>query len=300
MLVKKKIYLYLTGGLGNQLFQYCAAKQISTRCNADLILDCKSGFFLDYRFKRKFLLGNLNLKNVTIKNIFFFYFFRLFKKIFFLKRLFYSFFDIKVIDEFYSFRKFQESIKNVTFNKTLYIMGLFQSEKYFIDIKSDLINEIYPPYPKKNFFLKESMLLNKDSVAICVRSFEDLPSSLSNSVGGILDYKFYLKAFNIVLKKVNRPNLYFFSTNTKNIKKLLINIDFFNKFIIRIITPDQGFYNEIDNLWFLSKFKNIIISNSTFYWWGAYFAYINFPNTVVISSNKFPNKDTNLKNWIII
>ena len=49
-------------------------------------------------------------------------------------------------------------------------MGLFQSEKYFIDIKSDLINEIYPPYPKKNFFLKESMLLNKDSVAICSRS----------------------------------------------------------------------------------------------------------------------------------
>ena len=45
--MKKKIYLYLTGGFGNQLFQYSAAKQLSIKNNAQLILDNKSGFATD-------------------------------------------------------------------------------------------------------------------------------------------------------------------------------------------------------------------------------------------------------------
>ena len=115
-----------------------------------------------------------------------------------------------------------------------------------------------------------------------------------------MNYNFYSKALDIILKKIKNPNFYFFSTKTDNIKKLLLNLNFLKKFRIKIVTPEKGFFGETDNLWFLSKFKNIIISNSTFYWWGAYFASINFPITVVISSNKFPNKDTNLKKWIVI
>jgi hypothetical protein len=37
--VKKKIYLYLSGGLGNQLFKYAAAKNLSIINDADLIID---------------------------------------------------------------------------------------------------------------------------------------------------------------------------------------------------------------------------------------------------------------------
>jgi len=298
--VKKKIYLYLTGGLGNQLFQYSAAKQLSIKNNAQLILDNKSGFVTDFRFKRKFLLNLLNLKNIIIKTNFFFYFYRILKKLFFFKKLFYSIFSIKIIDEFYSFKKFHKSVKNITFKKNLFILGLFQSEKYFSDNKKYIIKEIYPPCPTSKIFLKEYTFININSVAVCVRIFEDLPDHLSNTVGGFVNYNFYSKALDMILKKIKKPNFYFFSTKTDNIKKLLKNINFLNKYKIKIVTPEEGFCGETENLWFLSKFKNIIISNSTFYWWGAYFACSNFPKTLVISSNKFPNKDTNLKKWIII
>ena len=73
--MEKKIYLYLNGGLGNQLFQYAAARNLAIRNNAKLIIDISTGFTLDLKDHRKFSL-TLNLrkiKNITIKkNIFFF------------------------------------------------------------------------------------------------------------------------------------------------------------------------------------------------------------------------------------
>ena len=67
-----------------------------------------------------------------------------------------------------------------------------------------------------------------------------------------------------------------------------------------IITEETGFKNDIDTLWLMSNFKNLIISNSTFYWWGAYFSDFKFNQTKIITSSKFPNSDTNQKNWIVI
>ena len=57
--MKKKLYLYLAGGLGNQLFQYSAARNIALKNKALLIIDKSTGFIDDFRFKRYF---SLNLK----------------------------------------------------------------------------------------------------------------------------------------------------------------------------------------------------------------------------------------------
>ena len=57
--MKKKLYLYLAGGLGNQLFQYSAARNIALKNKASLIIDKSTGFIDDFRFKRQF---SLNIK----------------------------------------------------------------------------------------------------------------------------------------------------------------------------------------------------------------------------------------------
>jgi len=40
------IYVQLSGGLGNQLFQYAVGRSISLDKNIKLVIDIKSGFFV--------------------------------------------------------------------------------------------------------------------------------------------------------------------------------------------------------------------------------------------------------------
>jgi hypothetical protein len=50
----------------------------------------------------------------------------------------------------------------------------------------------------------------------------------------------------------------------------------------------------------MSCFKNLIISNSTLYWWAAYFSKLKFKKNIIICSDRFANKDTIPKGWIKI
>jgi hypothetical protein len=299
--MKKKVHLYLTGGLGNQLFQYAAAKNISIKNKSILFLDKSSGFFDDIRFKRSFSLKKKQLKNTKIKNvIFLFLFFRLLKKIFSLKKVIYNFLSITIINEFIYHNKFIPNLLNIKFNNNLYMMGLFQSEKYFFNNRSKIINEIMPKKPSNKKFYKIYNMISNNSVAIGVRMHEGLPSHLSYTAGGIVSSKFYLKALKILLSKIKNPNFFFFSTQKNYVEKLIVDLGIINKFKINIITSDNGYNDAYDNLWLMSCFKNLIISNSTLYWWAAYFSKLKFKKNNIICSDRFPNKDTIPKDWIKI
>jgi hypothetical protein len=300
--MKKKIYGYLTGGLGNQLFQYCAYKNIAIKNNAILILDPISGFLTDFLYKRKFLLYKLKFKATKVEsNFIIFFILRILKKFFF-RKFIYSFHFFDFINEFFDFKKYNPIITNINFKKKLFIMGQFQSEKYFLLNKSFILKEVCPPKPKKKIFLetKKVIALNNSSVAVCIRSFEDTPIKLHNRLGGVENIHFYNNSLKIILKKISNPSFYFFSNNISNIKNFFHKSSDFSKYPIKFITPQTGFIGDFENLWLLSNFKNLIISNSTYYWWGAYFSTQRFPENIVVTSSKFPNKDTNLKKWLLV
>ncbi|MDC0901291.1 alpha-1,2-fucosyltransferase [Candidatus Pelagibacter sp.] len=298
--MSKKIYLHLSGGIGNQLFQYAAAKNLSILNKADLILDKTSGFITDLKFKRKYSLDYVESKNKKSSPILFLMIFRIFKKIFFLKKKIYNFFNNKIIDEYYSFEKFHPELKNLKFEKKLYMLGLFQSEKYFHENKKKIIKKIFPKIPKNSLYINCAKQIDDKSIAICVRTFEDLPGNLHHTVGGLTDHLFFENSVKIFLNKINKPKLYFFSTNKKNVLNLINKVKLFERFEKTIITKETGFKKDIDTLWLISNFRNLIISNSTFYWWGAYFSNFKSDKTKIVTTSKFPNNDTNQKNWLII
>ena len=119
--MKKKIYLYLCGGLGNQLFQYAAAKNIAIINDADLIIDTQCGFITDFRDFWKFSLNASRLKNVILKkNILVFWLYRIYKKLFGIHKVFNFFLFRNLINEmFIDF--FDEKIKRFNFKNRLYL-----------------------------------------------------------------------------------------------------------------------------------------------------------------------------------
>ena len=90
--MKRKIFIRLIGGIGNQLFQYACAKNLAIELNASLFIDDKTGFFFDRKFNRNNSLPkNLNYKKIDFLNLIWFYIFLIFKKIFFKNKFFFTF-----------------------------------------------------------------------------------------------------------------------------------------------------------------------------------------------------------------
>jgi len=301
--MKKKIYLYLNGGLGNQLFQYAAARNLAIRNNAKLIIDISTGFTFDLKDQRKFSL-TLNLrktKNIVIKkNIFFFWLFILVKKIFKIKKKFHNFYNFSLIYEMFM-KRYEKKIKNFVIDKDLYLFGFFQSEKYFYENKDLILKEIIPKEPKDKIFyeMKENIIKN-NAVSIGIRMYENYSSNILYKFGGLTSINFYRKAIALISTKIVNPIFFLFSTVNSNIEKLLLEIPQLKNHQIFLITEENNFKGAQKNLWLLSYCRNHIISNSSFYWWGAYFSSIKYNNHRVICSSNFANNDSYLNSWKVI
>ena len=289
--MKKKIYLYLTGGLGNQLFQYSCAKNLAINLNADLVIEDRLGFINDGIFKRKIELPkNLYYKKINTKERIIFLFLLFIKKIFCKKKIYINYKDSVIIDETNE-KKFIKNFFHVTNSfKKIYLVGFFQSEKYFIDNKDIIINKIKKNTIKNKSLVHLSKTINKKSLMIGMRFFEEAPVKIRKNFGGIE----FIKFFNHAIKKMNAKykfkKTYVFTTSLNN---KLIN----NKLNIQsiIINPSNGYNGtSLENILIISKFKNFIISNSSFYWWGAYLSAYKIN---IVASNKFKNQDTLPPGW---
>jgi hypothetical protein len=294
---KNKIYLFLSGGIGNQLFQYAFARNISIKNKADLIVDVYSGFFFDFKYFRNFSLNIKTKKKIVI----FFSFFRILKKFFFRNKLIINFFYKIIINEFPFFKKFNKNILDLKINRSIYVVGLFQSDRYFLENKTKIMNELMPAKPSLiNFLDKQKEIVKDNSVIVGFRFFEESTNDAIKIAGGIVGINFYINSIKLILARIKNPKFYLFSQDMENLKKNLKKITILNKYFYNFVTPQQGFKDDNSNLWLMSYSKNFIIPNSTFYWWGAYFSKYRFKKNNVICSNNFPNKDIYLNNWKII
>ena len=294
--MKKKIYLYLSGGLGNQLFQYAFAKNLSIKNKINLVVDTYSAYIFDFQYFRK---KKLKIK-FKEKFIFFFILIRFLNKLRKLD-LIHNFFDRIIVNEFSSFKKFNNRIKNIPLNKNIYLFGLFQSKNYFIENENKILKDIFPKTSKNNkFIVKKKEIIKKNSVAICFRNFEEASTNSIKLAGGIASQKFYFNSLKLLEKKIKNPHFYIFSQNLNSAKNIINNFSIFKICKYDFIVPENGFEDENDTLWLLSYCKNLIIPNSTFYWWGAYFSQKRYNQNFVICSNNFPNKNIYHPKWKIM
>lgn len=260
----------IKGGLGNQLFQYAYGRNLEL-VGEKVIFD--NSFFNGAKAKidtaRNFKLDNYNIET-----------------------------------------KAEFSPKNHPFLNTLSKikrkLGLkheefFQSEKYFIDHKNQILKE----FTLKNPLSASSQIWQKqinddvNSISIHIRRGDYVQDKNTNKFHGTCDIEYYKKAFAEVFKRSQNKEIkiFVFSDDIAWAKENL----YFNFPIYYISDPQIPDYEEI---YLMSLCKNNIIANSTFSWWGAY---LNKNNDKIVAAPKqwFANKtadelDILPKTWLQI
>lgn len=280
------IIVQLTGGLGNQMFQYAAAKALAHKHNTVLKYDffIRRGDILRY-----FSLGYFNVKIEKVSKIDLDKITKLSNNIFLRK---FGFFN-RIIKEKYL--NFDQSFLKLPNNVLL--IGYWQSEKYFKDIE-DIIRSDFTfknPMDRKN---KEiSKCIQKiESVGMHVRRGDYVTDKRTNQFHGICGLDYYNRAVSFIEKRVKSPYFFIFSDDPKWVKSNIrlshpvYNVDF---------NRDGKSYEDMR---LLSLCRHNIIANSSFSWWGAWLN--RNPNKIVIAPKKWFNdqtiitKDLIPNNWI--
>lgn len=276
------------------MFQYAAGRAVAIRNGIELVLDTTSGFIRDRVYSRSFSLGALPIQ-ARQANLFEqlpFWFQRGRQKL--------APSRLESITRhpwgvflYETELKFMNQIDNCKLHRNTWMEGYWQSERYFADCKDVIAGELGFPTPAEPNFLSMAKIIKScDSVAVGVRVFEEIPGVDKSGVGGVVPLSFYEKAARQLADTINEPTFFVFCTTIAAVKdKLRLPGE------IYYITDDNGFNGAVQSLWLISRCKNHIISNSSFYWWGAWLAEYQHPRATVIACDLFPNSDTLPSRW---
>jgi hypothetical protein len=242
----------ITGGLGNQLFQYAYGRKLEIIDKKDIIFDTS---FFEQNTKdtlRPFLLNKFNIslsdkfKNVKENNLS-----KLYKKIFY----------------------------KITGN-----YPLFQSEKYFAEIKDIILKEFTLVDQLSNLSqnISHSIRLQGNSVSLHVRRGDYVYNTHTNKHHGLTDLDYYYRAVQYIKTKINNPLFFIFSDDIDWVR---INLKVEN-----CVFVSNAKITEVEELILMSQCSHNIIANSTFSWWGAYLNQNN--DKIIISPKQWTVKKT--------
>jgi hypothetical protein len=139
--MKKKIIAKISEGLGNQFFMYANSFAISKKFSFDFFIDPYSGYYK--KNIRNFMLNNFNISSkVASPNWIFSNNFRNFYKKILINIEFFQKYKSFVFEKKNSNKITNYKPLDLQYTKnTIYIDGNFESEKYFINFRKDILNE---------------------------------------------------------------------------------------------------------------------------------------------------------------
>lgn len=272
--MKKRVLL--TGGLGNQMFQYAFYLSLKNRgisCCIDAsyysVVKMHNGFEL----RRVFEIQEQTSVHTFHGNI------------------------IRILRKYtpkflvYKDRVYQYCEEAYTAKQPV-LMGDWLSYRYFDTIKS----QIYNAYCFKGISPQNVSVANeihkKNAVSIHIRRGDYL--RLPNYC--VCDEYYYGKAIELIKDKVENSIFYVFSNEPEWCNSFMKNFNVSYK----IIDWNQG-KDSYQDMYLMTQCKHNIIANSTFSWWGAWLNQ-NQNKIVVAPSQWFRNNDKNINcpGWALI
>lgn len=277
MIFSKKHYIFLQGGLGNQLYMAAYADFLSKQGykNIKLITRTPQKNQGDTKDKKKRLLLTSIPQKLGIKVLFLWHRYLLS----FLVRIphwpLYRQLWCKILkvhhEPLEQWLVFNPNIEpSAWFN--LHI-GYFQSYKYisktFLQKVSKVISEIAPHSRTFN--------IQANDVAVHIRR-GDFLSDANQAIFSKIELPHYLKGLALIAEKKTIGNVYIFSDDFHAIENDIKEIA---KYYQVIPVKEQSVLDDINTL---QHFTNYVIGNSTFSWWGAMLSNAN--NKIVVAPKK--------------
>jgi len=286
------LYLILKAQLGNQLFQIMNIISLSNKYNIDYRICCDINEKTIYENKKTYFHDfYLKLKNKLIK----------------IEK--YKLESELNSNNIYKEEKYEynEIILKET-KKDIYIEGFFQSYKYFKEYNDILYDILDIKNRRNNIYNAYNYIYNKKNIAIHFRFGDYIYLQEMHPIQTI---KYYYNSINKLIEILNnnddnilKYNILFFCNEPDNeiVNKYINKLNNIYNNKLNFIKINDSI-NEWEQMLMISLCDNIIISNSTFSWWGAYFSE---KKTRVIYPKKWfgpfykDNKidDLILNNWI--
>ena len=285
-----EVKVLLKGGLGNQMFQYAAARAIALRSGLNSVtLDAswfdkshdpssttKRAFELDFLSNDavKISTGSRSAWEIIPNSL---------KKLLPIRN--------RLTETSLSFDS------RVTFTEPpVTLDGYFQSEKYFEDFKQIIANDFRVRTEALPTSLKKlhTEISTSKSLAIHVRRGDYLTNKNANSVYGITSLDYYQNSLAIMQADSRFDRLYVFSDDPEWVSAQEI----FQKGEVVQPSTDKSIWD----LWLMSAAESFIIANSSYSWWGAWLGQSSEKKVIAPSPWFFqqPSLDVDLvpESWI--
>jgi len=241
----------IIGGLGNQMFQYAYAKALQEK-GYKVKLDISA--YETYKLHGGYQLNKYNIDMEIAKS----------KEIEKLAK--------KNIFEKIMRKKKKLKEKNHLFDINLlqpddekYIVGYFQSEQYFIDIRKKILEDFVIKQKLSNYSskVKGQILGCQNALSIHIRRGDYITNKNANQRHGTCSLNYYQEAYKRVSEMYGIMDCFVFSDDISWAKE---NLDFANTEYIA--SAEEQIPHE--DIYLMSLCKHNIIANSSFSWWGAW------------------------------
>lgn len=264
------IVFYAQGGLGNQLFQYATARRLSLRHNCELVLD---PYWFAHPGKNETPRSlELNQYSISMRlatnheqRMWRFQRGRL-------SRYVNSLLTMNLLRE--QGTNINQDVLNASANS--YLIGYWQSEAYFHDIRSILLSELVPlDSPSAADLAIMDLMKSNNAVSLHVRRGDYVALKSASVFHGTCSLKYYRSAIQFVADRVDSPMFFIFSDDPEWTRANL-ELPFLTHYVDHNVAG-----HACQDLRLMSHCQHHIIANSSFSWWGAWL--VDSPNGVVVA-----------------
>ena len=278
------VIVRLMGGLGNQMFQYAAGRAVAHRNQTLLKLDVSA---LERDTLRSYRLHHFNIvASIATPD----------ELARFTKRDLWSRISRRV--ERYLLPPYRRSVFAQRFDHfapdilrlrgSVYLVGYWQSEKYFRDIEQIIRQDFTVRHTADLESQKVARIIaNINSVSLHIRRGDYVSNPRFFRVHGVCSLEYYQSAVAKVAEKVQEPHFFIFSDDVdwaRDNLRLQYPLTF-------VAHNDAD--KDYEDLRLMSLCRHHIMANSSFSWWGAWLC--TYPGKIVMAPERWfkePDRDT--------